>query len=272
MAPAGHSARGWCCWGPQFKEGVALPAWRVWAGPWAESLQGWGRGRGWGRSLCKTGGGAVGTAQPPALSSSRSYLNRGSRASLGGAGTYGCTDPSWQPQDPRPPSSRGRGWLLRPLLACGRVWPSRAQAVLSSPPSQFLGPLAPAALQGSAATAGEGPCVPLSGRPCPIASRGAGLVGPMTSEPNEAHGALSAPLWWGSPCTPVPGSLSAVWGGEVMRPERAAVSSPCVRGVALGAIQPCLALWLQALLSCPHPPRQRPVCAYQGSRRRQSTL
>ena len=141
MAPAGHSARGWCCWGPQFKEGVALPAWRVWAGPWAESLQGWGRGRGWGRSLCKTGGGAVGTAQPPALSSSRSYLNRGSRASLGGAGTYGCTDPSWQPQDPRPPSSRGRGWLLRPLLACGRVWPSRAQAVLSSPPEPVPRPV-----------------------------------------------------------------------------------------------------------------------------------
>lgn len=185
MAPAGRAARGWCCWGPQFKEGVAF------------RLGGCGRDAG--QCLCKAGGGAVGTAQPPSLSSSHSCLNQGSRCSLSGAGTYGCTDPSWQPQDPRPPSSRGRGWVLRPLLECGRVWPSRAQAVPSSPPSQFLGLSAPAALQSSAAKAGEGPCVPLSRRPCPIASGGAGLVGPMTSEPDEAHRAPLCPSLVGQP-------------------------------------------------------------------------
>lgn len=190
-------ARGWCCWGPQGKEVVALLTWRVWAGRWAESLQRCGRGGAGGRAASLQGWGRGRGHSPPAWSVVLTLMPDPGQSMFARC-RNGCTDPSSPVGSLRtrghPPLGGGDG-------CCGLSWlpAGSGQAVPSrpSPPpptSQFLGPLAPAALQGSAATVGEGPCVPLSGWPCPIASGGgAGLVGSMTSETDEAHGAPLCP-------------------------------------------------------------------------------
>ena len=101
-------------------------------------------------------------------------LTWGSRCSLVAASTQVGTDRSWQPRDPRPPSSWGQGRGPHPAFGCIQLGQGSPFPPPPVTPSQFLSLWVPAILQGSAVAAGEGLCVPLSGRPCPTVSAGPG--------------------------------------------------------------------------------------------------